>query len=689
MPQANQQSKWYSIRARASAQGVKAASAEILIYGDIGESWYGDSVLAKDFVKDIAALDVEAITIRVNSYGGSVTDGIAIHNAIKRHKAHVTVVIDSVAYSIASLIAMGGDTVEMAENALLMVHAPWGYASGNSAALREYADMLDTWAQAMSTSYAAKTGRDQAEMLALLTDGQDHYYTAQQALDEKFVDAIVTAMPLAASLDRAALAARFKTLPGISGEAIAAAAAPTSKETDMPGANQPAAPVQAAATNEAEIKATGVQAEAQRRTEIKASFNKFKDHEGVAELLVACESDTTISVAAADAKLLAHLGKNAAPVLGNHIVMLESGRERFVSDAVTSIMARAGVKDEKGEAIKVTASNALRGFKLLDLARAALQNAGTKTDGMSQMQIVAAAFTQSTSDFPILLENVMHKTLQQAYALAPDTWSRFCAVGSVSDFRAANRYRVGSIGNLDSLTELGEFKNKTIPDGEKASITAGTKGNIINISRQAVINDDMGAFIGLSNMLGRAAKRSIEAAVYALLAENAGAGPLLSDGKALFHADHGNLVTSGAVPSIDTIEAARVLMAQQKDVSGNDYLDLRPALWLGPMSLGGKARVVNTSAYDPDTSNKLQRPNICNGLFRDVIDTPRLSGNPWYVFADPNEAPTIEVAFLDGVQEPYLELEQGFDVDGARYKVRLDFGVAGIDYRGAVQNDGA
>ena len=190
-------------------------------------------------------------------------------------------------------------------------------------------------------------------------------------------------------------------------------------------------------------------------------------------------------------------------------------------------------------------------------------------------------------------------------------------------------------------------------------------------------------------MLGRAAKRSIEASVYALLAENSGAGPLLSDGLALFHATHGNLVTSGAVPSIDTIEAARILMAQQRDVGGNDYLDLRPALWLGPMSLGGKARVVNTSVYDPDTANKLQRPNIVNGLFRDVIDSPRLTGNPWFIFADPNEAPVLEVAFLDGVQDPYLELQNGFDVDGARYKVRLDYGVAGIDYRGAAQNDGA
>lgn len=688
MPQANQQAKWYSIRARASAQGVKAASAEILIYGDIGESWYGDSVLAKDFVKDIAALDVDAITIRVNSYGGSVTDGIAIHNAIKRHKAHVTVVIDSVAYSIASLIAMAGDTVEMAENALLMIHAPWGVASGNSADLREYADMLDTWAQAMSTSYAAKTGRDQADMLALLTDGQDHYYTAQQAIDEKFVDAIVTAMPLAASLDRAALAARFKTLPGSSGGAIAAAAAPTSKEQVMPTEAEIKAAADKHAAEKKQIEAAATQAEAQRRTDIKATFAKFSTHEGVKELQAACENDTSITAQAADAKLLAHLGNNSTPVVGNHIVVVEAGRERFMADASNAIMARAAARDDKGVAIKADSSNPLRGYKLLDLARACLQNAGVKTDGMSQLQIVAAAFTQSTSDFPILLENTMHKTLQQAYATAADTWTRFCAVGSVSDFRAHPRYRVGSLGNLDALNELGEFKNKSIPDGEKASITAGTKGNIINISRQMIINDDLGAFIGLAAMLGRAAKRTIEADVYALLALNGGLGPTMSDTKSLFHADHGNIGSAGAL-SVALIDELRQKMASQKDISSNDYLDLRPAVWLGPMGSGGSARVINDAQYDPDTANKLQRPNMVRGLYRDVVDTPRLTGTRFYTFADPSEAPVIEVAFLDGVQDPYLEMEQGFDVDGARYKVRLDYGVGAMDYRGAATAAGA
>jgi len=302
--------------------------------------------------------------------------------------------------------------------------------------------------------------------------------------------------------------------------------------------------------------------------------------------------------------------------------------------------------------------------------------------------VVAASFTQGTGDFTVLLENAMHKALQMAYAAAPDTWNRFCKAGSVSDFRAHGRYRVGSLGNLETVNELGEFRNKAIPDGEKGSVTASTKGNIINLSRQAIINDDLGAFIGLAAALGRAAKRTVEADVYALLALNSGLGPTMGDGLTLFHASHGN-VTTGAAITMAAIDLDRVAMASQTDVGGNDFLDLRPAALVVPLALGGTARSINEAQYDPDTANKLQKPNVVNGLFRDIIDTPRLSGTRRYLFADANEAPVIEVAFLDGNQEPFVEQQEGFTVDGTRYKVRLDYGVAAIDYRGAVTNAGA
>jgi hypothetical protein len=132
-------------------------------------------------------------------------------------------------------------------------------------------------------------------------------------------------------------------------------------------------------------------------------------------------------------------------------------------------------------------------------------------------------------------------------------------------------------------------------------------------------------------------------------------------------------------------------MAAQKDVSGNDYLDLRPEIMLLPIGIELTARILNTATYDPAatlSTKNTNTPNPYQGYFSDIIGTPRLSGNRWYVFANPSIAPVLEVSFLDGVQEPQMEMEQGFTVDGARWRTRLDFGVSGVGYEGIVSNVG-
>jgi ATP-dependent protease ClpP protease subunit len=703
---------WYSIRrnaavspaaiAAAAAEGNEPPknAAEILIYGEIGESWFSDSVSAADFVRELMGLDASAITVRINSIGGSVPDGIAIHNAIRRHPAHVTTIADGMALSIASLILIAGDTVQMAENATFMVHAPWTMVAGNSAELRDMADQLDIWAGAMSTSYAARTGESQADALGRLTDGKDHWYTAADAKDAGFIDQVIGATPVMAmaSFDLS----RFHDVPAhlqaqVPNPPVAAAnpAAAPFANSEKPAMPAPIIKTDPQSSNEAQspeaaaleaARAEGARAESQRRSDIAATFKPFSKHEGMAEIEAACLGDPNVTVAVANQRILAQMAKEVTPAAGR-IVTVEDERDKRIAAGEQALMARAGVIGPDGKKVRADTSNPLRGMTLLELARASLVRAGYRTEGLDKMGLVAAAFTQTTSDFPILLENTMHKTLQAAYAVAMDTWSRFCKTGSVSDFRAHNRYRVGSLSNLEAVNEAGEFRNKTIPDGEKASITATTKGNIINLTRQTIINDDLDAFVGLAGSLGRAARRTVEADVYATLALNGGLGPTLTDGDTLFHANHAN-ITTGAALSMLAIDADRVAMGSQLDVGGNDFLQLAPAVLLVPIGLGGTARTINEAVYDPDTANKLQKPNQVRGLFRDVVDTPRLSGTRRYLFADPSEAPVLEVAFLDGNDQPFLESEQGFDVDGSRWKVRLDYGIAGIDYRGAVTNAG-
>lgn len=688
--------KWYEIKRgiapamAASNAPTPQATAEIYIYGNIGDRWNEDGVIASTLVKEIAALDVDAIDLRINSYGGSVTDGAAIYNALKRHRAPVNAYVDGVAISCASYIAMAGDTITMAKNAQMMIHAPWAFAGGNALELREQADVLDRYAKAMASAYADKSGKTYEQALAILTDGKDHWFLAEEAVAEGFADAVGEEVAAAASLAHSFDLSRFKAGgPVAAGKPVSqpTAAAVTTNGAFMPGTVNAAASTAAAP-------ATPVAAPFARtkddNAQVLAMFQPFVAQPAIAALQTEVLADPALTLDTIRASLLAKMGEGTTPANPqNSFARVETVADEVDKQraaAVSALLVRSGVEQDASVRASISA-NPFRGHKLLDLARASLHRTGTKTDGMSQMEVVAAAFTQGTSDFPVLLENTMHKALQAAYARAALTWSRFCATGSVSDFRAHNRYRTGSFGSLDAVNELGEFVNKSIPDGEKATIQAGTKGNIINLSRQAIINDDLGAFVGLSGMLGRAAARTVEADVYALLALNSGLGPTMGDGKTLFHADHGNL-TTGAAITMAAIDADRVAMASQKDVSGNDYLDLRPAVLLVPIGLGGTARSINSAQYDPDTANKLQKPNIVNGLFRDIVDTPRLTGTRRYLFAEPTEAPVLEVAFLDGMQEPYLEVKDGFDVDGARYKVRLDYGVGAVDYRGAVTNAG-
>jgi hypothetical protein len=279
----------------------------------------------------------------------------------------------------------------------------------------------------------------------------------------------------------------------------------------------------------------------------------------------------------------------------------------------------------------------------------------------------------------------VHRTLQAAYATTPDTWSRFCGTGTVTDFRPHSRYLRGSFGALDQVNEAGEFKNKPIPDLAKELIRAKTVGNMINLSRQAIINDDMEVFSGLAVDLGRAAKLTIEIDVYALLNSN----PTMNDGLPLFHANHGNLAASGAAMSVAAWDAIGVAMSSQKDISGNEFLEIEPSVLLVPRALRGLAVTINGSEYDPDAVNKLQKPNIVKGMFGDIVATPRLTGTAYYAFADPTVAPAFEVVFLNGVTEPFTDSQDGWRVDGVEWKVRHDYGVGGVNFRSAYKQPGA
>lgn len=371
----------------------------------------------------------------------------------------------------------------------------------------------------------------------------------------------------------------------------------------------------------------------------------------------------------------------------------ETDKRRHVM--TQGLVLRAGRANTDGMDSELRAeAEKYRNDSLIDLAKDCLEREGVNTRGMDKMEIARRAISSSTSDFPVLLEGANRTVLLDAYNTAPDTWRQFCTTGSVSDFREWKRLKKGGLARLSEVDENAEYKTKKINDGVAESVQVKTFGDIINVSRKMIVNDDLGAFLSLSADLGRAAARNIEQDVYSLFAQNSGNGPTMGDGNPLFHSSHNNIAT-GAALTHASIDAMRVLMAQQKDVGENDFLDLRPQTLIVPITIGSQARLVNSSEFDTDAidgtnkNNKHMKPNVVNGLFSNIVDTPRLSGNAYYALAGQVDAPVFEVSFLNGVQTPHLESRETFGVDGMQWKIRFDYGATAIDWRGIVKNPGA
>ncbi len=717
--------------------------AELLIYGPIGDYFWGEGVTAASVVEQLAGTTASVINVRINSDGGVVTDGLAIYNALKQHPATINVTVDGVAASIASLIAMAGSTRRMHENTMLMLHGPQGGGWGFAGDLRERADQIDVYGRQMLVSYSGRA-KNPADIEAMLTDRRDHWLTASEALAlglvsevipdvqpepadsvaaaallsyvsaisgtegavhallRKHIQATTTASAFAslrevhqravvAHLEETSMKQQCQLIMAQAGTAPAAStpAAPASPAPATPVPPVAAAPVAAATLAPAATVEQVIAAISARNAAIRTVFAGFREVSGVQALEAECLADAAITEDVARGKLLAKLAASGQPLAGGFSitdVVPEEDNQRRAQ--VNALLARAGVLTG-ADAESARNGNPYAHTTLLALAERSLIQAGVNTRGMDREQIARGVLAvQTTSDFPVLLENVLHRVLVGAYNLQQFTWTRFCATGTLSDYRPHSRYHLSSFSDLKPVNEAGEYENGVLGDGEVETIKGARKGRILQITPEVLVNDDLGAFVRITTALGQAAGRTIEKDVYDVLKQNSGLGPVMKDGHTLFHAEHGN-IAPGAAVSVDAFDAMRQQMALQMDPGGNDYLDISLSRFLGTVAMHGRANLVNNSEYDPDVTGKFQVNNTSRATFSDIITSPRLgTGKGWYGFADPNVEPVIEVAFLNGVQTPVLEQETNFRTDGLSWKVVHKYGVGAVGWRGAAYNPG-
>lgn len=362
--------------------------------------------------------------------------------------------------------------------------------------------------------------------------------------------------------------------------------------------------------------------------------------------------------------------------------------ERMRAGMVEAVSAKAGL-DGGGR-------NEFSSMSLREMARKTLEVRGLSVSRFgSASAMVGAAFVPSmsgglhgTSDFGLVLQDVANKSMLKGFELANENFHLFTTVGSLTDFKPTHRVGTGVFELLDEVREDAEFKHGTIGDhGEM--ITLATYGKLFAITRKAIIDDDLSVFTKIPSLMGGAAKRTIGNLVYTLLNE----GQLMRDGDPLFSTDAGNLAATGGAPDEETIDAGITAMGTQRAPGAKDGddrpMNIQPKYLLARTTQRAAVLRALMSEKAPDTKNSKgsQAYNSVHKAAEPLLDA-RVKGNAWYLAADPTMVDTIEVAYLDGITEPYLEQQDGWTIDGTEFKVRLDAGVGAMGRHGLYKNPG-
>ena len=442
-------------------------------------------------------------------------------------------------------------------------------------------------------------------------------------------------------------------------------AAPTAPAPTAPAT--PAAPTRSAAEIERE-----------RCSEIYAICSRFQ-----------VEPDEYIkggtSIDQVRAAILDKLERESKP-LSSRVQVVADEEDRY-RDA-----ARDGLLMRMGEIVEKPAEGAedFRGMSLHQLMADCAMRSGVKDAhrrspdelwrDMAQQE--RGQFADSNA-FISIVNATMGATIARAYNTAPTTYQHWTSVGSNPDFKKVKRFRLAANGEMKEIPENGEFKTVSGMD-EGVDTGLKTYGKKFGFSRQTIINDDLGTVARLITAQVRANQRFINKLCYQMLTKNG----KIYDNKALFVADHGNLMTAAA-PSIASLNEFIVKMAMQKDINGTDVLNLTPKFILAPKALELPIRQLLESAADPSATHA-GVVNPMKGAFQLITDAQLDIANPkgYYAVADPRDVDTIEVTYLNGKRTPTLESKVSWDTLGIEWRMYHDFGINVLDYRGVAYNQG-
>jgi len=694
--------------------GELILSGDVLLDDWVGWMWEEDVFFAPGMVRQaLATLGEGQVTVRLNSPGGHADAGEQIRAILAGHPGGCRIVVEGVAASAASLIFMAGAERLMSAGSHLMIHDPSGAIWGNEAEARRKADQLGLTANTYAAVYAAASGKSAVECREIMK--AETWFGPEAAIENGFADGIADGgvavvaptVPALATVQTAYMSARDKLQARLAaaptperaprpGRTPAVSSGTQHKETDMntqtqtttstaPTTTPPQTPPVTPAPDTMAAPGGAADGIAQERARVKAIREMAAPHVAAGRFMQAdldALIDGGVSVADAGSRILATMaanepaGRSAAPAA-------RIGRDETETRMEGMIGALMGQADGP--------ATMFRGMRLRHMAMELAGPARGYNDlesirrGMASTTMMGGAY--GVSDFAYITTEVMNRTLLAAYQRRAASWQLVTgAAQTATDFRELHAVRFGGDFALKRVRENGEYEEAVLSD-EAEGLKVERRGRTIRLTFEAVVNDDMGAFNRIPAEFAMAARAMENSMVWSLFRANA---KLKSDGKSLFHADHGNLAAPAAAISITSVSAGRKAMWEQRPFGSSDkddFMQVEPDRLIVPPALELVALQFATSTT-PGEDGKVNpfKSTLTPGVVPNLGAAAGGSDTAWYLVS--SDLPPIAHAYLDGYAAPTVQTIEGMNPDAVVMNARHIFGAAAVEHRGAWKNPG-
>ena len=706
---------------------------EIYLYGTVGEDFWGGECITAAGVRDAISGLTGDLTVYLNSGGGSVFEGISVYNLLKDYDGNVRIVVQGIAASIASVISAAGDDIVMGDGAMMMVHDPasfwtdgrWPeddhiqtakslgkaansmaklYAKRTGLPVDEVRDIMksETWMDgddAVEMGFATELAQDPATVqdavafdYGLYENAPQHLRAASRTLKSKISQPALVAMIAGQPAQQRSLTMAKKptakhSAPRAGNDSLVAAADDENidavdEEDTLEGASgddtiEGAAGAPVVADDEDPVDAEddtdddAAPATAAVLTQMTAQFG-----------LPATVAQHMISNAMTPLQASAHLAKQVQgenPMTQSNrrgpvrTAIIRDERETMRAGMVGALVAQMGrAREVDGPARQYMT------MSLVEMAAMAIGHTGPLRTAADRIAVFEAA-SHSTSDFPAIFENALHKRLLASYVAQQPTFKLIAERQDFEDFREVPLVRAGDFPELQKIGENGEIKHGTFGESKETAILS-SYGIQVSISRQMMINDNLGAIDRVLSNYGQRVAQFEDKTFYAFALAAA-----MANGTAMFHADHNNLASSGAALSVSSVDTGLQAMVTQKGLGG-DVLGIVPTIIL----TGAKQSLKAKQLIAEVTPAKSTDVNPYSGDFTHV-QTPRITTNAWFLLTGPDAAGGSNwvYGYLDGAEGPRTRMDEPFGRQGMSMSVELDFGVGAQDFRYGYKNPGA